>query len=202
MDCVRKRVDRNMARCVDDGAALSQEIQVLTPAGVCLEDVVGEDDVGDTVFRDIIHHVFGEIPSVDDMHFLERAKEVSRDGVAETILENQHFAAIASGCLNFGYLGISAHEGAVGAAATILEMTEELALARTILAHNPERRIDIVDGVCGRVGNIGGGVIDEIFGRAFDRYISGESIHRAHEATRDMLLKLSELRHMHLRHTA
>ena len=74
--------------------ALVQEAQVGTVnvRRIGLENVVGEEDVGDFVFGDVGLHVFGEVARVDDVNLGEGVEEVAGEGVAEAVFEDDESA--------------------------------------------------------------------------------------------------------------
>ena len=61
---------------------------------VCIEYVVGKEDVSNLVCHDILHHVFGEIACVYHVNLLKGEEEISRQGITETIFEYEHPSAV------------------------------------------------------------------------------------------------------------
>ena len=53
------------------------EIGAVDVRGVGLEDVVGEEDVGDLVLGHVGLHVFGEVARVDDVNLGEGVEEIA-----------------------------------------------------------------------------------------------------------------------------
>ena len=74
-----------------DAACLGEEPQIIGigVAGVGLEDVVGKQDVCNLVLMDIIHHILGEIPGINDMYLFKGVEEIAWQGIAKAVLQYQ-----------------------------------------------------------------------------------------------------------------
>ena len=84
------------------------------------------------LFRRRRLHVFGEVARVDDVNLGEGVEEVAGEGVAEAVFEDDESAVAGRGGADDGQTGVAAHEGAVGAGASIAIMLEIDATARTL----------------------------------------------------------------------
>ena len=169
---------------------LAQEAQIgpVDVRGVGLKDVVGKENVRDFVVGDVGLHVFGEVARVDDVNLGEGVEEVAGEGVAEAVFEDDESAVAGRGGADDGQTGVAAHEGAVGAGASIAIMLEIDATARMTFADDAIVLVDRVVNVGGRVGDVARHVVDEVFGGIFERNVLGIGIHAAHIAVNDFAI--------------
>ena len=115
-------------------------------------------------------------------------EEVAGEGVAEAVFEDDESAVAGRGGADDGQTGVAAHEGAVGAGASIAIMLEIDATARTTFADDAIVLVDRVVNVGGRVGDVARHVVDEVFGGIFERNVLGIGIHAAHIAVNDFAI--------------
>ena len=172
-------------RCRGSGGgviALAQEAQIgaVNVRRVGLENVVGEENVGDLVLGHVGLHVFGEVAGVDDVDLGERVEEVAGQGVAEAVFEDDEATMTGSGGADDGQTGVTAHECAVGAGTSVAIVLKIDAAVRTTFADDAIILVDGVVGVGGRVGDVAGNVVDEVFGGIFQRDVFGIAVHTAH----------------------
>ena len=138
------------------------EIGAVDVRGVGLEDVVGEEDVGNLVLGHVGLHVFGEVARVDNVNLGEGVEEVAGQGVAEAVFEDDESAIAGGGGANDGQTGVTAHEGTVGTGTAVTIMLEIDALTRTTFAKNVVVLVDGVVDIGGGVGDAAWNVVDEV----------------------------------------
>ena len=83
-------------------------------------EVIGEDHIRDLVVLDIGLDVAVEETEVDDVHLLEREEQITRDGIAEAIFEDQHTATVVNASANLRNLRVAPHEGIVSGATAVI----------------------------------------------------------------------------------
>ena len=142
-----------------------------------MREVVGKYHIRNLVVLDISHNIAVKIAEVNDMHLLERIEKITRDGIAETVLEDDDVATVIDTRAHLRDLGVATHEGIIGTSGIGLE---ELPFGRSILTgYLLFRNLELDIG--GGVFTVFWSIIVEILCCFFHLRLAGERGHRAYE---------------------
>ena len=113
---------------------------------VCLEDIVGKEDIRDLVLCHIGDNILREITGVDDMYLLEGEEQITRQHIAEAVLKDNHTTTVMRGGTHLCEFSVTTHHRTIGTPMSILELKEERCRKRlTFTCH----LIVFVDGIVG-----------------------------------------------------
>ena len=124
----------------------------------------------------------GEVAAVYDVYLLEGVEQVSGQGIAVTVLQDNEPAAVGNIGAYLRQLGVASHECAVCHGTAVLELLEELLLVRTANGDNLIVLVHLVLLESCLVHGLQGLVVDEVLGGVLYGNVLGIAIHGTYEA--------------------
>ena len=116
------------------------------------------------------------------MYLLEGVEQVSGQGIAVTVLQDNEPATVGNVGANLCQLGVASHESAVCQGTAVLELLEELLLVRTANGDNLIVLVHLVLLEGCLVHGLQGLVVDEVLGGVLYGNVLGIAIHGTYEA--------------------
>ena len=147
---------------------------------ICIEDIVGKQNISYLIIDDICAHILGEISIIDYMDFLKRIEQVAWKSISETILQDHDTAMIVDIGFHPSNSGVTAHEGTVGATIAVFILIEEDAFVWFAFAYDLIVAVDFIIRIIGFVFYVLWNIIDEIFRGILQGNIMRITIHTSY----------------------
>ena len=147
---------------------------------ICIEDIVGKQNISYLIIADIFAHILGEISIIDYMDFLKRIEQVAWKSISETILQDHDTAMIVDIGFHPGNSGVTAHEGTVGSTIAVFILIEEDAFVWFAFAYDLVVAVDFIIRIIGFVFYVLWNIIDEIFRGILQGNIMRITIHTSY----------------------
>ena len=137
-------------------------------AAVCLEDIIGKEDVGNLVLGHVGDDILREITGVDDMNLLKREEQIAWDHIAEAVLEDDDTTTVMRGGAYLCEFGVTTHHRTIGSSVSVLELKEEGSRERLALTRHLVVLVDSIVGIRGSILHTFRDIINEVLGSVLD----------------------------------
>lgn len=146
---------------------LGKEIHIFLGSlrGVSLKDIVGKENVGDSVLMHEVFHIPSKVTVVYHIDVAEGVEEIARYGITEAVLKHQQTPGALSGGMYMSNLCVCPHKSAVGTTTAVTELDKVDAQVRLPLANDTVVFVYLIVSICCRIAHSLRDIVHEILRR-------------------------------------